>query len=129
MKDKKEQTEEKPTTEGKPKIFALRTTANREDQVMDFVSSNAEKKKYKVYSIIRPHGMRGYIFVEAASKQDAEQAAKQIEKSNPFTGFDVSKESKKILWNGLSSGAAFRFTRFRVHHKYRIYSLTASISM
>jgi transcription termination/antitermination protein NusG len=56
-------------------IFALRTTANREDQVMDFVTSNAQKKKLEVFAIVRPHGMRGYIFVEAATKQDAEQAA------------------------------------------------------
>jgi transcriptional antiterminator NusG len=59
----------------KTKIFALRTTANREDQVMDFVISNAKKKKLNVYSIIRPHGMRGYIFLEAEDKAAAEQAA------------------------------------------------------
>ncbi|HIJ19138.1 TPA: hypothetical protein HA372_05625, partial [Candidatus Woesearchaeota archaeon] len=46
-------------------IFALRTTANREDQVMDFVVSNAKKKGIEIYSVVRPHGMRGYIFVEA----------------------------------------------------------------
>ena len=56
-------------------IFALRTTANREDQVMDFVTSNAKKKKLEVFSIIRAHGMRGYIFLEAATRTDAEQAA------------------------------------------------------
>lgn len=61
--------------EQKTKIYALRTTANREDQVMDFVTSNAVKKKLAIYSIIRAHGMRGYIFVEAGSKQDAEQVA------------------------------------------------------
>jgi transcription termination/antitermination protein NusG len=63
--------EEKQNTE----IFALRTTANREEQVMDFVTSNAKKKKLEIFSIIRPHGMRGYIFLEAGSKSDAEQAA------------------------------------------------------
>jgi len=56
-------------------IYALRTTANREDQVMDFVSSNAKRKKLEVYSVVRPHGMRGYIFVEAGTKTDAEQSA------------------------------------------------------
>jgi len=56
-------------------IYALRVTANREDQVMDFVSSNAKRKKLEVYSVVRPHGMRGYIFVEAGSRTDAEQAA------------------------------------------------------
>lgn len=59
-------------------IFALRTTANREDQVMDFVTSNAAKKGLEVYSIIRPHGMRGYIFVEAGTRSDAEQAAFKV---------------------------------------------------
>jgi transcription termination/antitermination protein NusG len=56
-------------------IFALRTTANREDQVVAFVSSNAAKKGLHVFSVIRPHGMRGYVFVEAASRADAEQAS------------------------------------------------------
>lgn len=61
--------------EKESKIFALRTTANREDQVMDFVYSKAKKKGIDVYAIIRPHGMRGYIFIEAKNKQSAEQAA------------------------------------------------------
>lgn len=81
----KEEKVEAPKVEVKPQveapkditthIYGLRTTANREDQVMDFMTSNAEKKKFNVYSIIRAHGMRGYIFVEAESRQDAEQAA------------------------------------------------------
>ena len=70
------ESEEQPAEEEKDShIFALRTTANREDQVMDFVTSNATKKKLDVYSVIRPHGMRGYIFLEAAKRADAEQAA------------------------------------------------------
>ena len=62
-------------TEENIQIFGLRTTANREDQVMDFITSNASRKGLEVYSVIRSHGMRGYIFVEAASRTDAEQAA------------------------------------------------------
>ena len=87
IKPKDEEPEEAPK-EKKPEpaaekendalIFALRTTANREDQVMDFMTSNITKKKLNVYSIIRPHGMRGYIFVEAESRLDAEQAAHGI---------------------------------------------------
>ncbi len=75
-----EKKEEKPEEEGlkETKIFALRTTANREDQVMDFISSNAAKKKLNVYSVIRPHGMRGYIFLETPTKEDAEIAAHGI---------------------------------------------------
>jgi transcription termination/antitermination protein NusG len=61
--------------QNKPEIYSLRTTANREDQVMDFIVSNAQRKKLEVYSVVRPHGMRGYIFLEAGSRSDAEQAA------------------------------------------------------
>ncbi len=71
-----EQKQEQP--EGGNRIFALRTTANREDQVMDFLTSHAIKKKLPVFSVIRPHGMRGYIFVEAASRGDAEQTAFRV---------------------------------------------------
>jgi len=59
-------------------IFVLRTTANREDQVVDFVASNAQKKKLEVYAIIRPHGMRGYIFVEAKDKESVEKASQGV---------------------------------------------------
>ncbi|MEM3126697.1 MAG: transcription elongation factor Spt5 [Candidatus Woesearchaeota archaeon] len=59
-------------------IYALRTTANREDQVMDFITSNIKKKKIPVQTVIRPHGMRGYIFIEAATIQDAEVAAQGV---------------------------------------------------
>lgn len=82
---KKEEVKQEPVkrepvkTEGnETKIFAIRTTANREDQVVDFVASNASKKGLEVYSVIRPHGMRSYVFIEAATRQDAEQAAFNI---------------------------------------------------
>ncbi|MGM5480105.1 MAG: transcription elongation factor Spt5 [Nanobdellota archaeon] len=65
-------TEQETTQESH--IYALRTTANREDQVLSFLSSNVKRKKLEVYSIVRPHGMRGYIFIEAGSRSDAEQA-------------------------------------------------------
>ncbi|AJF62310.1 MAG: LSU ribosomal protein L24A Rpl24A [archaeon GW2011_AR20] len=60
------------------KIFALRTTANREEQVLEFVSSNAKKKNLNVYSLVRPHGMKGYIFIEAETKDDAENAYRGV---------------------------------------------------
>ena len=61
-----------------PQIYALRTTANREDQVMDFLISNINKKGLGVTTIIKAHGMRGYIFLESETKIDAEQAAFNI---------------------------------------------------
>lgn len=56
-------------------IFAVRTAANREAQVMEYLISKLQKGiAAELYAIIRPHGMRGYIFVESKSKVDAEAA-------------------------------------------------------
>ena len=54
-------------------IYGLRTAANREDQVVDYLISKLQKQPtLGILAVIRPHGMRGYIFVEATSKGDAE---------------------------------------------------------
>src|SRR3989338_2512578 len=60
------------------KIFGLRTAANREDQVVDYLISKLQKKPEGIITVIRPHGMRGYIFVEAISKADAEQVIQGV---------------------------------------------------
>ncbi|PIN78050.1 transcription elongation factor Spt5 [Candidatus Woesearchaeota archaeon CG_4_10_14_0_2_um_filter_33_10] len=93
--------------EEKSNIFILRTTANREEQVMDFVTSNATKKGMNVYSIIKPHGMRGYIFVEAESREEAEQAAFNVPYARGILPKKVDykdiehmlEESKKVEMN------------------------------
>ncbi len=59
-------------------IFALRTTSNREDQVFDFVKANIEKRGLAVYSLIKAHGMRGYIFLEAEGRESAEESYQKV---------------------------------------------------
>ena len=122
-------------------IFALRTTANREEQVMDFIKSNVEKKnkdaeksagtkeRLEVYSIIHPHGMRGYLFIEAKNRQDAEQAAFRVPYARGLLSKEVSYEeiehmlepSKKAEVNiqkgdivEIISGAAFKHSQDKV---------------
>ena len=72
--------EEKPAEpEMTTHIFGLRTTANREDQVMDFLGSRLLKNpQFGVYAVIRAHGMRGYIFVEAQTRTGAEAAVNRV---------------------------------------------------
>jgi len=55
-------------------IYTLKTTANREEQVLDFVVSNIRKKELNAYSVFHPHGMRSYIFIEAENKDEAQKA-------------------------------------------------------
>lgn len=73
-------------------IFAVRTTANREDQVVDFLASNVEQKDFKIYSIIRAHGMRGYIFIEAENRDEAERAIDGIPYAKEVLPRDVEFE-------------------------------------
>lgn len=47
-------------------LYIVRTAIGREAQVMDFLASNA-KKTQGIYSFLFPHGMNGYIIVEASS--------------------------------------------------------------
>ena len=78
MADEEQKNEGQEEEQSGSQLYAVRTTANREDQVLDFLSSNVERKKLEVFSIVRPHGMRGYIFLEAATKYDAEQATYNV---------------------------------------------------
>ncbi len=60
-------------------IFALRTAANREDQVVDYLISKLQRNPGQgILAVIRPHGMRGYIFVEATSRLDAENTLQGV---------------------------------------------------
>ena len=96
-KEEKKEAQESEEEEGHH-IFALRTTANREDQVMDFLTSNIQKKGMNVYAVIRPHGMRGYIFIEADTKLDAETAAHNIPYARGILGEPISyKEIEHMI--------------------------------
>jgi len=56
-------------------IFILKVATNKEDQVLELIADKAEKHSLNVYSIARPHGLRGYILIEADSRETAEEAA------------------------------------------------------
>ena len=90
------------------KIFGVRTAANREDQVIDYLVSKLRRGNIKVdfLSVIRPHGMRGYIFVEAGSKQDAETVLQGVpyargilEKEIPYKEIEHMLEQVKVEMN------------------------------
>jgi transcriptional antiterminator NusG len=55
-------------------IFVLKVTTNKEDQALDIVAERAAKKQLNVYSISRPHGLRGYVLIEAADYESAQEA-------------------------------------------------------
>jgi len=56
-------------------IFVIKVTTNKEERALELISDKANKKNLQVFSIVRPHGLRGYIFLEAIDRETAEEAA------------------------------------------------------
>jgi len=55
-------------------LFVLKTTANREEQVIGFIESNVKRKGLEIYSLVNPEGMKGYILIEAETDEEAKKA-------------------------------------------------------
>ena len=55
-------------------IFIIKVTTNKEERALDMISDRAKKKELKVYSVLRPRGLRGYIILEAEDRDSAEEA-------------------------------------------------------
>ncbi len=89
------------------KIFGIRTAANREDQVIDYLISKLRRGiNAVVYSVVRPHGMRGYIFIEAVSKEDIETALQGVpyargilDREIPYIEIEHMLEQVKVEMN------------------------------
>jgi transcriptional antiterminator NusG len=56
-------------------IFILKVTTNKEDRALEMILNRATKKNINVLSIVRPHGLRGYLILETPDRDTAEEAA------------------------------------------------------
>jgi len=56
-------------------IFVIKVTTNKEDRALELIATKVHKKNLNVYSIVRPHGLKGYIFLEAEDRDSAEESA------------------------------------------------------
>jgi len=55
-------------------IFIIKVITNKEERAVEMISERALKKNYNIFSVSRPHGLRGYIFLEAENRDSAEEA-------------------------------------------------------
>ena len=78
-------------------IFVLKVTTNKEEQALDMVAERAEKKQLNVYSIVRVHGMRGYVFIEAADYETAQEACFNLPYVKGVIPKEISYEEIKNL--------------------------------
>lgn len=78
-------------------IFVIKVTTNKEDRALEMVSDKAKKKQLEVYSLTRPHGLRGYLFLEALDRETAEEAAYNIPYIKGIIGKTVEYEEIKNM--------------------------------
>lgn len=78
-------------------IFIIKVTTNKEERAMEMVSERAEKKALNVYSVIKPHGLRGYIILEAIDRESAEEAVFNLPYIKGIIGKTLSYEEIKNM--------------------------------
>lgn len=78
-------------------IFVIKVTTNKEDRALDLISIKVYKKQLQVYSLARPHGLRGYIFLEAEDRESAEEAAYNLPYVKGIIGKTVTYDEIKNM--------------------------------
>ncbi|MDP1696074.1 MAG: transcription elongation factor Spt5, partial [archaeon] len=78
-------------------IFIIKVTTNKEDRAAEMISERARKKALNVFSIVKPHGVKGYIILEAEDRESAEEAAFNLPYVKGIIGKTVSYEEIKNM--------------------------------
>ena len=78
-------------------IFIVKVSSNKEDKAIDLIANRVEKKGLNVYSIIRPHGLMGYVIAEAADKDSIEEATFNLPYTKGIIGKTVTYEEVKNM--------------------------------
>ena len=78
-------------------IFIIKVTTNKEDRALELISTKIHKKTLNVYSLARPHGLRGYIFLEAEDRESAEEAAYNLPYVKGIIGKTVTYDEIKNM--------------------------------
>jgi len=78
-------------------IFVIKVTTNKEDRAVEAIADRVRKKELAVYSVSRPHGLRGYILLESEDRANAEEAAFNLQYVKGIIGKTVVYEEIKSM--------------------------------
>ncbi len=78
-------------------IFIIKVTTNKEDRALEMISNKIHRKNLNVYALARPHGLRGYIFLEAEDRDSAEEATYNLSYVKGIIGKTVTYEEIKNM--------------------------------
>jgi transcription termination/antitermination protein NusG len=88
---------EKPKREFESQIYIVKVTTNKEDKALEMIADKVNKKKIGIYAIARPHGLRGYIFLEAPDHKHAEDAVFNLPYVKGIIGETVTYDKVKQM--------------------------------
>ena len=78
-------------------IFIIKVTTNKEERAVDMIAERVKKKDISAYSILRPHGLRGYILLEAEDRESAEESVFNLPYVKGIIGKTVTYEEIKNM--------------------------------
>jgi transcriptional antiterminator NusG len=78
-------------------IFIVKVTTNKEDKTVDLIAERAEKKQLNVFSVLRPHGLRVYVILEAEDRESAEEAAYNLPYVKGYIGKTLTYDEIKNM--------------------------------
>ncbi len=78
-------------------IFIIKVMTNKEDRAIEMIAEKAEKKNLNVYSVSRPHGLRGYILIEAEDRESAVEAVFNMPYIKGIIGKTIEYEEIKTM--------------------------------
>ena len=78
-------------------ICIIKVTSNKEEKAVDLISEKAEKKALNVFSVMRPHGLKGYVFVEADDREVIEEAVFNLPYVKGIIGKTITYEDIKNM--------------------------------
>ncbi len=81
-------------------IFVIKVTTNKEDKAVEMIAEKLAKAPLEtrnIYSLAKPHGLRGYFFLEASDRQAVEDAVFNMPYIKGIVGKTITYESIKNM--------------------------------
>ena len=78
-------------------LFIIKVTTNKEERAFEMISDRVQKKDLAVYSVVKPHGLKGYVILEAADRDTAEEASYNLPYVKGIIGKTVVYEEIRAM--------------------------------
>jgi transcriptional antiterminator NusG len=78
-------------------LFIIKVTTNKEERAVDMIAERVVKKTLNIFSVLRPHGLRGYVLLEAEDRESAEEAVFNLPYVKGIVGKTIGYEEIKNM--------------------------------